>query len=362
MSKLKIHLKRKTSLGIDLGHHRIKAVEMEATPTGWTVVRSGWAPTPADSIKDGSVIDPAAVGVELKHLLKEGRFSGDDVHIAAAGASVFVRPVQFPNMNEATLRKTIRFEASRYVPGSVEDSHVDFAILGEADGENMDVIVVAAPKDIVSSRIAAVEAAGLDVEGVDVEAFAGYRALLETHPEAIDTGTVAIIDIGGASTSVSVVYQGAFAMNRSIPYGGSSLTEALKSYFKLSDEDAEAGKAQLDLRELLTTEGPKENPPLRVIQPHLDDLVREVRRSLNYFQSQTGESQNARKVESIVLSGGGAKLVGLDEYLAHKLGLPTISKGILDHPHVGIEHESDDRGLDLTVAGGLAMRSRLKAA
>jgi type IV pilus assembly protein PilM len=362
MPKLKLNLKKRTSLGIDLGHHRIKAVELETTPNGWTIVRSGWAPTPVDAIKEGSVIDPLSVGNALKGLLKEGRFVGDDVHIAAAGASVFVRPVQFPNMNEATLRKTIRFEASRYVPGSVDDSHIDFAILSHSGDENMDVLVVAAPKDVVSSRIAAVEAAGLDVEGVDVEAFASYRALLETHPEAIETGTVAIIDVGGASTSVSVIFQGSFAMNRSIPYGGNSLTEALRSYFKLSFEDAEAGKAQLNLNELISGEASKENPPLRVIQPHLDDLVREVRRSLNYFQSQTGEAQNARKVESIVLSGGGAKLVGLQEYLSYKLGLPAVAKGILNHPLIQGPAEPVDEGLDLTVAGGLAMRSRLKTA
>jgi type IV pilus assembly protein PilM len=274
---------------------------------------------------------------------------------------VFVRAVQFPKMNEATLRKTIRFEASRYVPGSVDDSHIDFAVIDDSGIEEMTVLVVAAPKEIISSRLASVEAAGLDVEGVDVEAFAMYRALLETSPERDDSSSVAIIDIGGMSTSVSVIFQGVFSMNRSIPYGGNTLTEALKSYFKLSQEDAEAGKGQLNLSELLETETPKENPPLRVIQPHLDDLVREVRRSLNYFQSQTGDSKS-RKVDSILISGGGAKLPGLAEYLSHKLGMPVATRGILDNPLVSRADENEDQGLDFSIAGGLAMRGGLKAA
>lgn len=359
---MNLNIKKKTSIGIDLGHHRIKAVELESTAKGWSVVRTGSIETPVDGIRDGVVVDPLSVGHALKQLFKESKFSSADIHIAAAGASVFVRPVQFPKMNEATLRKTIRFEASRYVPGSVDDSHIDFAILDSDDAEQMNVIVVAAPKDIVSSRVAAVEAAGLDVEGVDVEAFAMFRALHETDPEADKTGTVAIIDIGAGSTSVSVIYEGTFAMNRSIPYGGNTLTEALKTYFKLSDLDAESGKAQLDLNELIGSDSVRENPPLRVIQPHLDDLVREVRRSLNYFQSQTGESQNARKVESIVISGGGARLTGLAEYLSHKLGLLVQSRGILDNPLVQGPEGSNEQGLDYTVAGGLAMRARLDAA
>ncbi len=352
---------KKATLGVDLGHHRIKVVEMHSTPGGWAIVRSAWTPTPADAIKDGVVVDPPAVGQALKQLLKESHFSHLDVHIAAAGASVFVRPVMFPKMNEATLRKTIRFEASRYVPGSVEDSHIDFAVLDASGEEEMNVLVVAAPKDIISSRVAAVESAGLDVEGVDVEAFAMYRALLETSPDRDDSTSVALIDIGGASTSVSVVFQGIFSMNRSIPYGGNTLTDALKSYFKLSSDDAESGKSQLDLTELLSGEGPRENPPLRVIQPHLDDLVREVRRSLNYFQSQNADAQN-RKVEAIVLSGGGAKLAGLAEYLAHKLGMPVSSRGIHDNPLVLKPEDGADQGLDFTIAGGLAMRGSLKAA
>lgn len=359
---MKLQRKGKSALGLDLGHHRIKAIELDGTPSGWKVIRAASIPTPLDAIKEGVIIDIPAVTAAIKQLLKEGRFSQSKALIAAAGGSVFVRSVPFPKMNEATLRKTIRFEASRYVPGSVEDSYIDFSIIDQTDADQMNVLVVAAPKDIVASRLNAVEGAGLEVEAVDVEAFAMYRALLETTEGAENHPSTAIVDIGAASTSVSVVHQGAFSMNRSIPYGGNTLTEALKNYFKLSVQDAEEGKSQLNLAELIDADGPKENPPLRVIQPHLDDLVREVRRSLNYFQSQTGEGQNGRKVEAIIVSGGGAKLEGTDQYLAHKLGLPVARLGLYDNPGVVSPEGGEEKGLDYVVAGGLAMRSGLKAA
>jgi len=358
---LKPHRKGKSALGLDLGHHRIKAIELDGTPSGWRVIRAASIPTPADSVKEGVIIDIPSVTAAIKQLLKEGRFSQSKALIAAAGGSVFVRNVPFPKMNESTLRKTIRFEASRYVPGSVEDSFIDFSILDQK-GDQMNVLVVAAPRDIVASRLAAVEGAGLEVEAVDVEAFAMYRALLETTDQGAEHPTTAIVDIGAASTSVSVVHEASFSMNRSIPYGGNTLTEALKNYFKLLPQDAEEGKSQLNLNELIDADGPRENPPLRVIQPHLDDLVREVRRSLNYFQSQSTEGQSGRKVEAIIVSGGGAKLEGTDVYLTHKLGLPVSRLGLYDNPGV-LGHESEeDKGLDYVVAGGLAMRSGLKAA
>jgi len=157
------------------------------------------------------------------------------------------------------------------------------------------------------------------------------------------------------------VSQGIFAMTRSIPQGADTLTQALKSYFKLSDEDAEQGKSQLDLRELLEDGKPKENPPLRVLQPHVDDLVREIRRSLNYYQSQQQEGQN-KNIDHILLTGGGAKLAGLAEYFGHKLSIPTTLHDVFANPRFSHHGDPDESGLDFSVASGLAMRAFAKAA
>src|SRR5262249_19415018 len=152
--------------------------------------------------------------------------------------------------------------------------------------------------------MAACEAAGLEVDSVDVEPFAAYRSLVEADPEMdLHEQTFSLVDIGAAATRMSVIQNGVFTMTRTIPHGAQMLTEALKSYFKLSDEDAENGKAALDIRELIEDSKPKENPPLRVIQPHVDDLVREIRRSLNYFQSQLSESSQGKPVQTLLLTG-----------------------------------------------------------
>ena len=152
-------------------------------------------------------------------------------------------------------------------------------------------------------------------------------------------------------------------MTRSIPQGGQILTDALKSYFKLSDEDAETGKSQLDVSELFAQGQPAvENPPLRVLQPHLDDLVREIRRSLNYYQSQQTESGVSAPVSELVVSGGGARLHGLAAYIGHKLQIPTAPFGVFDNPRFIRANGESGGGLDLSVASGLAMRPHHKAA
>jgi type IV pilus assembly protein PilM len=351
---------KKTTVGIDFGHHSIKAMQLERTAEAWKIVKLASVPTPAEAMKDGVVVDPSLMGLVLKQMLKDNHISATSASVAVAGGSVIVRPVRIPKMAEGALRKSMKLEAGRYVPSSADDSYIEFEIIGDADDGQMDILVVAAPKDIVETRLQACEAAGLEVESVDIEAFAIYRSVVEADP-ARDWSekTIAVIDIGATTTSVSVVQKGLFAMSRTIPNGGQMLTEALKNYFKLSEEDAESGKAQLDFRDLIGEAPPKESPPLRVLQPHVDDLVREIRRSLNYYQSQQQDAKDGA-VDALLLTGGGVKLMGLAEYISHKLGIETTSLDV--YQNTRFLHSYVESGLELSVATGLAMRAYGRAA
>src|SRR3954468_7233852 len=173
---------KKSTVGIDFGHHTIKAMQLEKAADGWKVVKYACAPTPREAMKEGVIVDASLMGLVLKQMLKEHHISATTAHIAVAGGSVIVRPVRIPKMAEAVLRKSMKLEAGRYVPSSAEESYVEFEILGDADEAQMDVLVVAAPKDIVETRMQVCEAAGLEVESVDVEAFAIYRSLVEADP------------------------------------------------------------------------------------------------------------------------------------------------------------------------------------
>lgn len=355
---------KKSYVGIDIGHYAIKAVQIERTQSGWRISKRAQCDTPPETIRDGIVLDPETLGSSIKQMLKSASISATTSVIAVAGGTVVVRTVKMPKMADSSLRKYIRIEASRYVPSSVEDSFIECEILGPAGEQQMEVMIVAAPRELVLGRVKACEAAGLEVEVVDVESFAMFRSLIEADT-TIDwmNDTLAIVDIGSATTTVSVVSKGIFAMTRSIPQGGTTLTESLRTYFKLSTEDAEAGKIQLNFADLLNNDAPKENPPLRVLQPILDELIREVRRSLNYYQSQQTDSGQPNPVARVVVSGGGAQMTGLCEYLSEKLGMPVDAAGVFDNPRFiygGVDEAG--RGLELSVASGLAMRAFAKAA
>ena len=356
-------LAKKACVGVDIGHKFIKIVQVDRSGPVWKLIAWTHVPTPSDSVKEGQILDSDAVGLAIKTALKEAKINASHANISVAGGSVIVRNARVPKMTDATLRKSIRYEAARYVPASIEDSFIDFEIRGTAPDGQMEVQIVAAPKTLVNSRIRACQIADLKVDAVDIETFAMHRTIVESdESSALNSMTVALIDVGAMTTTVSVVLRGMFTMSRTIPHGGQTLTEALKAYFKLTDADAESGKGQLDLNPLLQ-EREMDNPPLRVLQPHVDDLVREIRRSLNYYQSQQSEAGHSDPVTHLVIAGGGARLGGLTSYFSHKLGIPSICRGVLDHPRiVAPAGLTDSSGMEFTVAAGLAMKPNDKAA
>ena len=355
--------KKKSYVGIDIGHKTINLVHLDRSGGGWKVSRSISVPTPPESVSESVVIDEEAVGAAIKTGLREGKIHAGTAITSVSGGSVIVRLVKdMAKMSEDMLRKSIKFEAGRYVPSSVEDSYIEFEILDQSQSETMSVMIVAAPRDVVESRIKAIEFAGLDVEAVDVESFATYRSLIEFDETSdLTSETIALVDLGSELTTVSIVSNGNFVMTRTIPQGSQAWTEALMEYFKLTEEDAESGKAQLDLTEL-TQDAVLENQPLRVLQPQVDDLVREIRRSLNYFQSQQTEDGDAQQATHLVLSGGGARIVGLAPYMAHKLGMDVRAMGVFQNPKFSASGADAPDGMDLTVAAGLAMRGGMKSA
>jgi len=332
---------REKLVGVDIGSRVLKVVQAESgrAPGTWQISRAASCPTPADAVRDGIVMDLPAVGEALRGLLKEAGIDANAAVSAISGASVIVRHVKMPKMTEALLRRSVRFEAAKHISSSVDDSMIEFEILGPIPGEDdkMSVMLVAAPNAMVESRLAALALAGLESAAVDIEAFALQRALLDLSPTRPGEGeTLALLDIGAATTDVNIVTNGSFALTRSIPIAGDSFTQALKTVEPGADRAAlEEMKACVNMAALLTPDADPEAAALaRAMQPGIDELLREVRRSTNYYQSQLADTANSilptgitsatsGPVSRIVITGGSARLGGLDVYMAARLGVPV---------------------------------------
>lgn len=353
-----------TVIGIDIGSSTIKAVQIEPSGMGWRLVNAALQVTPIDSCRDGVITNILDVAQAIKTMLRTANIHASQAVAAISGSQVIVRQVQLPKMSEASLRKSIKFEAARYVSASMDDSVVEFEILGDVpDSDQMNVMLVAAPKDLVESRVNVLEAAGLEPLAIDVEAFAIIRALAECSMiDSIVGKTVAFIDIGASHTDVNIVADGQFALTRSIPIAGDSFTNAIKTLTALSFEEAERMKFEMTMQESIDkiTVQEAESKCWRVVQPLLDELLREIRRSIHYYQSQFPEGSEQASVSQIVLIGGTAKMPGMAAYMESKLNVPVqmgdaFSSGVIS-PGRFAEDFTDNYGPVLAVGTGLALK------
>ncbi len=325
-------------VGIDVGSSSLKAIQVEPTRDGFRVVRAAQQKTPPGAIRDGVVHDRDAVAGAIRQMIKAANITANAAIIAVSGPTVFVRQIQLPKMPDAALKRSIPYEAGRFISSNVDDSSIAYEVLGvSADDPNLlDVMLVAAPKDMVDSRVNVVERAGLDVVSTDIESFALIRSLIDTqYARYNDNQLRAIVDIGAGHTEVTILLGTKFQLTRAVSIAGDTFTDALKNQLRLDIPEAEQRKTELDLNVLIHgSDNPGDYEAPRAMQNVMDELLREVRRSIVFYQSNLPEGMPAQNVVEVLLAGGSAQMTGLAPYVTARLGLEARVGDPFENPAI----------------------------
>ncbi len=362
-----------TSIGLDVGSCTIKLVQLQDTKNGIALYKAGSAPTPREAVKGGVIVDPLPVAKAIQSLLEALQVEGGTVTTGVAGPTVVAREVPLPVMSDRQLRKSIQWEARNYISFPVEDSVVEFEVLerpGPGEGNQMRVMLVAAPRDMVDSQVEAVELAGLEPAAVEIQPFAIMRAILAANGKLRSDGgseTTAVLGIGAAYTDITIMKDGMFVLTRMIPIAGDAFTEAIKNALDIDAEEAnqlkETAMQVVSSEEERATLDPAAQQASRAIEPLLDELIREVRRSLAYhdYQQQAPDSgAGDLGVNRILLSGGSAKLPRINEYFQSQLGVPVEVVSVFGNGHLRAQGVNPDylqaHAPTLLLGAGLALR------
>jgi type IV pilus assembly protein PilM len=360
---------KETLVGLDIGSANLKAVQVDAHRDGFRVVRAAQQKTPPGAIRDGIITDRQGVADAVRQMLRAANISATGAVMSVAGPTVIVRQVQMPTMAEAVLKKSIRFEAGRFISSNVDDSALAFEIQGpvEDDPGQMNVMLVAAPREMVDSRVETVERAGLEAVSIDLESFALVRSLVECNWSRYNDGTMrALVDIGASHTEVTIVVGTQFQLTRSLPIAGDTFTDALKNQLRVDAVEAERRKAELDLTVLIQgSDDPAAYEAPRALQNILDELLREIRRSINYYQSQLPEGAQAQPLSEIVLAGGSAQMVGMAPYMTARLGTEVRVGDPFENPAIDAAPEAQawlqEQAPRLGIGLGLAVKEFMVA-
>ncbi len=344
-------------VGLDIGTSGVRAAELSLGRTGATLEHFGQVVLPAGAVRDGEVVDVEAVAGAIKQLWGLAKLGSKKVVVGVSNQKVVVRQVELPWLPPGELKASLPFQVQEYIPIRVEDAILDFHPLEEFTDVNgtrmVRVLLVAAARTMIDSTLAAVSAAGLEPEMVDLNAFAVLRAQAHGESGISATHAEALIDIGASVTNIVVHQGGVPRFVRILLMGGGDITEAVAERLGVAMEQAETVKQELGLN--LVQGGGDQAPANRAIEATGGALVDEVRGSLEYYLAQTG----ATRIGRVVLSGGGARLGGLVERLAAATRLPVEVAHPLGLLHMGKTGLSDEQLTYVepmsTVPIGLAM-------
>ncbi len=354
----------KTFVGLDVGSHGIKVVELAPVDHRFRVLHAGTAPTPPGAVKEGVIVEPHSVATAIRQAFTTAGVKPGRVVSAVGGQAVIVRELKLPPMPDADLEKAARFEAERYIPYGVREVNMDLDVMGETTEEGQKkivVLLVATKRDTVDKHVTALETAGLEPFVLDVDAFAILRALTPVGQAAGDAQV--FVDLGAETTDIVIAEGGHLRLTRNVNIGGDNLTRAVATKLEMEFKTAEQTKEQKGMVLLEGEPMPDDKMVLTlhdVMLPILGDLATEVRRSLDYFQTRYREA----KVSRIAISGGTAQLPNLGRFLSLELGVETTVGDAFAQCEVGAQVLTADARRQMApamaTAVGLAMRGAVE--
>jgi type IV pilus assembly protein PilM len=313
-ARMGLFSKRRELVGLDIGAHAVKAVQLGRTRSGYELVHLGTAPLGPDAIVEGMIMDSNAVIGAIQEVFKEREIKTKTVAVAVSGHHVIIKPIRITRVSEKELEGAIQWEAEQHIPYAIEDVNIDFQVLPTAppDSTEMDVLLVAVKKEIINDYIATISTADLIPQVVDVETFA-LENVYTTFYESVPDEVVALVNLGAAITNINILRNGVSEFRRDSPIGGNRYTESIQKMLGLSFEQAEALKLGSNEVEGLTFADAK-----TAIDMVSAELAGDIRRSFDFFRS-TAHTDTLHKV---LVSGGCARLPGLDAYLSEALEVP----------------------------------------
>ena len=378
--------KRKSLIGMDIGSNVVKCLRLDLSGEMPVITHFAMADLPPEAIVDGEIMDRDLVIQAIQDCAEKAGIPDEPIASAVAGRAVIVKKIVMDKMTEDDAREAIYWEAEQHVPFDIDDITLDFQILHDDIGAGqMELLLVAAKKDMILGHAELIRDAGFKPQVIDVASFANQNTWEYGLSQAVEVGDdtqaetdapvdgdiddfndpvedemepaeqegpgefVALLDVGGGVTNVHIIKDGVPYFTRDLPIGVSQFCEEFQKQLGLTWETAQDVARG-------NTEDVDEQLVLDIVRSVGSEIYHGLEPSLSYLKS-SGEADG---VDRIVLSGGGAHLPGLREYLSESYDVPSEVAdplSFLDYD-AAIFGENDPEELSplLTVSIGLALR------
>ncbi|MBI4743622.1 MAG: type IV pilus assembly protein PilM [Actinobacteria bacterium] len=362
---------QKTLIGLDIGAGNLRVVCLKPSSDTPILTTYGSIKIPKGAVVEGEIIDIETVAASIAGLWKKTGLKEKNATVGIASQKVIVRLVELPFMEEEELKGAIQYQAQEFIAIPTEEAILDFQVVNEfvdeEENHKIEVLLIAAQKDLVQSYVSTLNAAGLEPEVIDVSSFAMVRSLISSSSVVNSKeDALVLINISTGTTNIVVVENGIPKFTRVTTLAGDSFTQSLVDFLEIPFDEAEDLKIKLGLppvdeenplkkeSNLSEEETKKIKLGQEVLTREIFKFIDEVRRSLDYYLTQTKNTN----IRNIILTGNGSRLKNLPLYLEKGLQL----KVGFGHPLAKIKIDSSQKEavekdeLSLAISIGLALR------
>jgi type IV pilus assembly protein PilM len=339
----------RTTVGLDIGSGYIKAVVISHSGPEPELTRVLILPLAADAIVEGEIMDPALVAHTVREALSGLGVPARNVVTAVGGRDVILKKIQMDRMPEQDAREVIRWEAEQYVPFDMANVQLDFQVLDpDSDGLQMEVLLVAAKRELIDQRMMLLKDAGVSPNVVDVDAFAIHNAFEFNYPHEAK-GVVAIVNVGHEVSTIVIQQEGVPIVTREVQFGSRHLREDLRRLHGLGREQVE---------ELLEGRSPRMEEFSALFSERAERLAMGIERAAA-FLSHEGAIEPG--LSAVYLCGGAARMPMIAETISARTRTRTQLANPFQrlrlHADATAQLPAEDIGSMLMLPIGLALRT-----
>jgi type IV pilus assembly protein PilM len=305
-------------VGVDIGSSSLKVCHLQASRGEYRLKAYAESPIPQDSIVDGVVINHNAVRDCLSGLLKDNGIKAKAAAISVAGNAVIIKKISMNQMSGDELDRSIQWEAEQFIPFDINDVFLDAHRLGDnldVPGQ-MDVVLVAAKREVVNEHVSVVSDTGLKPMVCDVDAFAMETSYEQNYGLNTDDNIV-LVDIGATTTTINILSKGVSSFTRDLTVGGNNFTGEIQRHLNVEREEAEGLKLAISANAQQVTADIRDQVR-QAISIVCENIANELHRSIDFYTATTGSSSPA----NIFLAGGVARLDQLRQMLYSRIHIP----------------------------------------
>jgi len=296
--------------GLDIGTTAIRLVELHGNGAVRSLVKYAYVPIDSKIVMSDSPADLQKLSQAISGLLNGAHMTTRNVAVGIPPQRVFTTLTDFDALPPDELARSIRLQADSLIPTALEESKLDWAVVGPSPKEQnkVEVLLSSVPNTFVEQRLDMLEAIGLNVVAFEPDSLAMSRALL---PPGVAAPQM-VIDVGFRSADLVVTVNGAPRLIRTIPTGVEAIVRAAAQNLNIDDKQAQQFVFKFGL-----SSDKLEGQVYQAILSTVDLLMSEIDKSIKFFQSRYGNVP----IERMIVTGGASALPEFPLYLANKFGI-----------------------------------------